>query len=76
MERNIEINGHGHLIKWEWVIDGMSLIFQGEAINSEMNKTVSAIEFRFPFGFQRKYGTASMENDIIAEVKVYLEQKT
>ena len=76
MERNIEINSHDHLIKGEWVVDGMSFIFKGEAIDSVINKSVSAIEFRFPFSFQRKYGTASMENDIVADVKEHLEKKT
>lgn len=75
MERNIEINGHAHLIKGKWVVDGISLIFKGDAIDSRMNKEVLTIEHSFPFSFQRKYGTAVIEDEIVASVKEYLEQK-
>jgi hypothetical protein len=75
MERNVEINGYSHTIKGQWVVDGMSLFFKGEAVNSGMNKTVSLIEYSFPLSFQRKFGTAAMEDEIVISVKEHLEQK-
>jgi len=65
MEQNIEINGCGYTVKGQWSVDGMSLLFKGVAVNSETNKTASLIEYSFPLSFQRKFGKAAMEEEIV-----------
>lgn len=75
MERNIVITGCNHLIKGEWTVEGMDLYFKGEAINSASKLIVSRIDYRFPYSFQRTFGAAAMEYEIISTIKDYLEQK-
>ncbi len=75
MERNIEINGNNYLIKGKWEPQGISVIFNGEALDSESKKAVLTIEFSVPFSALRKFGQGAMEDEIIVSVKEHLEQK-
>lgn len=75
MEQSIVINGSTHTIKGQWSIDGMSLFFKGEAVNSEENRAVLLIEYSFPLSFRRKFGVGAMEDEITISVKDHLEQR-